>query len=62
MDTAKKLYDAGDGADESPAYMVIYDTLRDICEMQRSIVDNGVDLSVLSSTLGALLRSTTGAL
>ncbi len=58
MEIAKELYDGGDDADESPSYMVIYETLHDICEMQRNIVDNGDDLSVLSSTLGALPRLT----
>ncbi|KAH6703079.1 hypothetical protein BKA61DRAFT_618854 [Leptodontidium sp. MPI-SDFR-AT-0119] len=38
--------------------MVIYETLHDICEEQRSIIDNGVDLSVLTSTFGALPRLT----
>ncbi|KAH8799386.1 hypothetical protein F5884DRAFT_811731 [Xylogone sp. PMI_703] len=56
VETAKELYDAGDEADESPSYMIIYEALHDICKEQRSIVDNGVDLSVLSSTFGALPR------
>ncbi|KAK0103728.1 hypothetical protein ONS95_005734 [Cadophora gregata] len=49
-------YDGGGEPDEDPSYMVIYETLHDICEEQRSIMDNGVDLSVLSSTFGALAR------
>ena len=58
MKTAKELYDAGGEADECPLYMVIYETVRNICKEQRSIVDNGVDLSVLSSALRALPRLT----
>jgi len=58
VETAKELYDGGGGADEYPSYVVIYETLHDICEEQRSIMDNGVDLSVLSSTFGALPRLT----
>lgn len=38
--------------------MVIYEALHNICKMQRSIVDNGIDLSVLSSTLRALPQLT----
>ena len=58
MDQAKDLYDAGGEADECPSYMVIYETLYKICQEQRSIVDNGVDFSVLTSTLEALPRLT----
>jgi hypothetical protein len=58
VEIARELYDAGDGADESPSYMVIYEALHNICKMQRSIVDNGIDLSVLSSTLRALPQLT----
>ena len=58
METTKEIYDAGGEADEYPSYMVIYETLHDVCKEQRSIVDNGVDLSVLSSTFGALPRLT----
>lgn len=58
METAKELYDAGGEADECPTYMVIYETLHNICKEQRSIVDNGVDLRVLSSAFGALPRLT----
>jgi hypothetical protein len=42
--------------DECPAYMAIYDTLYTICKGQRDIVDNGIDLIVLSSALTALPR------
>jgi len=62
VETAKELYDGGGGADEYPSYMVIYETLHDICEEQRSIMNNGVDLSVLSSTFGALPRLTEAGL
>ncbi|KAG4427933.1 hypothetical protein IFR05_016583 [Cadophora sp. M221] len=58
VEIAKEIYDGGGGADEYPSYMVIYETLHDMCEEQRSIVDNGVDLSVLSSTFEALPRLT----
>lgn len=58
METTKDFYDANGEADEYPSYMVIYRTLHDICKKQRSIVDNAVDLSVLSSTFGALPRLT----
>ena len=58
VETAKEIYDGGGGADEYPSYMVIYETLHDICEEQRSIIDNNVDLSVLTSTFGALPRLT----
>jgi hypothetical protein len=58
VETTKEIYDAGGEADEYPLYMVIYETLHDMCKEQRSIVDNGVDLSVLSSTFGVLPRLT----
>lgn len=58
VEEAKDLYDAGGEADECPSYMVIYETLHNICKDQRSIVDDVVDLSVLSSTFGALPRLT----
>ncbi|KAH6696619.1 hypothetical protein BKA61DRAFT_497630, partial [Leptodontidium sp. MPI-SDFR-AT-0119] len=58
METAKEIYDGGNRANDYPSYIVIYETLHDICEEQRNIVDNGVDLSVLSSTFGALPRLT----
>ncbi|KAH6703074.1 hypothetical protein BKA61DRAFT_191912 [Leptodontidium sp. MPI-SDFR-AT-0119] len=58
VETAKEIYDGGGRADEYPSYMAIYETLHDICEEQRSIVNNGVDLSVLASTFGALPRLT----
>ena len=51
-------YDGGGEADEDPFYMVISETLHDICEEQRSILDNGVDLSVPSSNFGAHPRLT----
>ena len=38
--------------------MVIYETIHRACKEQRSIVDNGLDLSVLSSTFRALPRLT----
>ncbi|KAG0644948.1 hypothetical protein D0Z07_9341 [Hyphodiscus hymeniophilus] len=58
VETAKELYDAGDEADGCTPYMVIYETAHSICNEQRNIVDNSTDLSVLSSTLGALPRLT----
>jgi hypothetical protein len=58
VETAKELYDAGGEADECPPYMVIYETVHSICKEQRNIVDSGTDLSVLSSTFGALPRLT----
>jgi hypothetical protein len=58
VEAAKEVYDAGYEADEYPPYMVIYETVHRIFKEQCSIVDNGVDLSVLSSTLGALPRLT----
>jgi hypothetical protein len=58
VETAKDLYYAGGEADECPLYMVIYETIHSACEEQRSIVDNGLDLSVLSSTFRALPRLT----
>ena len=54
MEKAKELYNFGFPADECPPYMVIYDTLRRICEEQRDIVDNQVDVTVLSATLREL--------
>ena len=47
----KDLYDA-----DYPPYVAIYETIRSICKEQRGIVDEGIDLSVLSSILGALPR------
>lgn len=58
VESAKEIYDAGEEADEYPPYMVIYDTVYGICKEQCGIVDNGVDLLVLSSTFGALPRLT----
>ncbi|KAL3418453.1 hypothetical protein PVAG01_10169 [Phlyctema vagabunda] len=58
VETAKDLYDTGGEADKCPSYMVIYDILRRICKEQRSIIDNSVDRSVLSSAFGALPRLT----
>jgi hypothetical protein len=58
VESAKELYDAAGEADGCPPYMIIYEAVHNICKEQRSIVDNGVDLSVLSSTLGALPRLT----
>ncbi|KAH7305379.1 hypothetical protein BKA65DRAFT_531191 [Rhexocercosporidium sp. MPI-PUGE-AT-0058] len=58
VEIAKEIYDGGGGADEYPLYMIIYESLHDVCEKQRSIVDNGIDLSVLSSTFGTLPRLT----
>ena len=46
------MYDEGYGVD--PSYMIIYDTLHSTCEEQRSIADEGVDYTTLSSVLGAL--------
>ena len=36
--------------------MAIYDSLRDVCQEQHNIMDNEVDLMVLSSALEALSR------
>jgi hypothetical protein len=51
-----EYYDAGDPADNYPPHMAIYETLLIICEDQRGIMDKSVDVSVLSSVLGALPR------
>jgi hypothetical protein len=45
---AKDVYDTGYEADEFPSYMAIYKTVHDICREQRSIVDEGADLILLS--------------
>jgi hypothetical protein len=58
VEGAKDIYDAGYKADDYPPYMVIYETVHRICKEQHSIVDKGVDLAALSSTLGALPRLT----
>jgi hypothetical protein len=50
---AKEMCDAGDDADDMPSYTAIYNTVRDICREQRSIVDEGADL-LLSSVFFAL--------
>lgn len=54
VEQAKDLFDATGEANRCPPYMVIYETLHNICTEQRNIVDNGVDVTDLSSTLGAL--------
>jgi hypothetical protein len=54
VEIAKEFYDAGGKADECPLYIVIYETVHSIFKEQRNIMDKGVDLSTLSSTLGAL--------
>ncbi|CEL06330.1 hypothetical protein ASPCAL07436 [Aspergillus calidoustus] len=51
---AKDLYDCGYPADECPPYMVIYETLRTICENQQEILENQKDVDVLLSVLSAL--------
>ena len=58
MEETKDLYDARYGAHECPPYMVVYDTVHNMCKEQHNIVDEDVDLMVLSSVLGALPRLT----
>lgn len=53
METAKDLYDAGY---DCPPYMVIYEIGHDICKEQHDIMDNGIDISALSSSFAALPR------
>jgi hypothetical protein len=50
------MYASGIGADKIPHYIAIYDTVATTCDEQRSIVDQGVDYTILSSVLGALPR------
>ncbi len=56
VEEAKELYDCGYPADECPPYMVIYETLRTICENQQEILENHKNIDVLSSVLAALPR------
>lgn len=56
VEEAKDLYDCGYPADECPPYMVIYETLRTICENQQEILENNKDVDVLLSVLSALPR------
>jgi hypothetical protein len=49
----KDLRDEGFAYD-APHYMDIYDSLYSMCEEQRSIIDGGIDLTVLSSAFRAL--------
>ncbi|KAL5335654.1 hypothetical protein BJX70DRAFT_401434 [Aspergillus crustosus] len=58
VEEAKELYDCGQPADECPPYMVIYETLRTICENQQEIMENHRDIDILSSVLAALPRLT----
>ncbi|ATY61392.1 F-box Skp2 [Cordyceps militaris] len=50
---AKEMHDEGDDADKIPSYMSVYETLYDICNEQRSIIDEGSDL-ILASVFCAL--------
>ncbi|KAL2846619.1 hypothetical protein BJY01DRAFT_263266 [Aspergillus pseudoustus] len=58
VEEAKELYDCGYPVDKSPPYMVIYETLRTICETQQDIIESHKDTDVLSSVLAALPRLT----
>ena len=58
VEEAKDLYDCSYPADECPPYMVIYETLRTICENQQGIIEEHRDINVLSSVLAALPRLT----
>lgn len=53
VDIAKEMHDEGDDADKIPSYMSVYETLYDICNEQRSIIDEGSDL-ILASVFCAL--------
>ncbi|KAJ5089016.1 hypothetical protein N7532_007700 [Penicillium argentinense] len=57
VEEATELYDCGYPADKCPPYMVIYETLRTICENQQEIVENRKEINVLS-VLAALPRTT----
>jgi hypothetical protein len=50
------MYASGIGVDEINPYMAIYDTIATTCYEQCSIIDKGVDYTILSSALGALPR------
>ncbi|KAL2859886.1 uncharacterized protein BJX67DRAFT_368548 [Aspergillus lucknowensis] len=56
VEEAKELYGCGYPADECPPYMVIYETLRTICENQQGIMEEHRDIDILSSVLAALPR------
>jgi hypothetical protein len=58
VEMARHMYASSDVADECPHYMAIYDKIATTCDEQCSIVDEGVDYTVLSSVLGALPRLT----
>ncbi|XWW97899.1 hypothetical protein V2A60_005895, partial [Cordyceps javanica] len=53
VDIVKEMHDEGDDANEIPSYMSVYETLHDICNEQRSIIDEGSDL-ILASAFCAL--------
>jgi hypothetical protein len=57
VELAKDLYDA-ECADDLHPYMSVYETVNDICKEQHSIVDGGIDVSVLPSLFIALPRLT----
>ncbi len=50
---AKDMYDEYENADDFLSYISIYETVREICREQRSIIDKGIDL-LLSSAFCAL--------
>lgn len=56
VEHARCMYASGIGADEIDHYMAIYDTIATTCDEQCSIIDQGVDYTILSSALGALPR------
>ncbi|EJP61482.1 F-box domain, Skp2 [Beauveria bassiana ARSEF 2860] len=53
VDMAKAMYDDNEDACGFPSYMTIYETVRDLCREQHSIIDEGADL-LLSSVFCAL--------
>jgi hypothetical protein len=58
VEIAKELYGVGGEANDRSPSIVIYEIVHSSCKEQRSIVDNGVHLSVLSSTLEELPQLT----
>ena len=56
MEHARHMYTSGIEADEIPHYITIYATLATTCGEQCSIINEGVDYTVLSSVFGALPR------
>lgn len=54
VEDAKEMYDADYDPEEYPSYMAICEVGLDMCDEQREIVDNSMDLAVLSSTLRSL--------